>query len=184
MAIAKTPKTTQAKPAAAKPASAAKTPEDAVVHSTAFAAPAVEAAPEPAAPVIETVASPKAVKDTEEQVPQGVETLLEFNRDNAILLVSAGNELALGWHKLSQSLIDWSAESCDKSVAGATALLSAKTVEEVLGLSQELACDSLQQILKESSEIGTLSSKLFENAFAPLAGRMVANVEKLAAHTH
>jgi hypothetical protein len=47
-----------------------------------------------------------------------------------------------------------------------------------------LARDSLQQILKESSEIGALSTKLFENAFAPLAGRMVATVEKLTAHTH
>jgi len=207
MATAKTPKTTPVKPAAVKPAakpavakaaSAAKPPEDAVVHSTEIAAQAVEAVTQAveavAAEVAESVAKPakaisaapvaKLPKETEAKMLQSVETFLEFGRDNAILLVSTGNELALGWHKLSLSLLDWSAESCDKSVAGASALFSAKTVEEVLDLSQEMARDGLQQILKESSEIGTLSTKLFENTVAPLAGRMVANVEKLAAHTH
>jgi hypothetical protein len=206
MATAKTPKTTPVKPAAVKPAakpavakaaSAAKTPEDAVVHSTEVAAQAVEAVPQAveaaAAEIVQEVAKPikaaaapigKLPKETEEKMLQSVETFLEFGRDNAILLVSTGNELALGWHKLSLSLLDWSAESCDKGVAGASALFSANTVEEVLDLSQEMARDGLQQMLKESSEISTLSTKLFENTVAPLAGRMVANVEKLASHTH
>jgi hypothetical protein len=212
MAIAKTPKTALVKPAAApkvaakvvapkpaakpaaKAASAAKTPEDAVIHSTEVAAQAVEAAAKAVETVVaetveavkpaKAVAAPKAVKETEEKILVGVETFLEFGRDNAILLVSAGNDLALGLHKLSQSLLDWSAESCDKSVAGASALLSAKTVEEVIDLSQEMAKDGLQQLLKESSELGSLSSKLFENTFAALPGRMVAVVEKLASHAH
>jgi len=196
-----------AKPAA-KAAAASKAPEETVVHSNEIAAQAVEAntqdveaavaeaakpaqaigaaAAEVAANPAQTVAAPLArlPKETEEKMLQGVETFLEFNRDNAILLVSTSNEFALGLQKLSQSLLDWSAESCDKSVAATSALLSAKTVEEVLDLSQEMARDSLQQILKESSEIGSLSTKLFETAFAPLAGRMVANVEKPASHTH
>lgn len=205
MATAKTPKTTPAKPAvaktavtkpaAAKAAAASKAPEDAVVHSTEIAAQAVEATTQAVEAAVEAVveaapkaakavAAPKAVKETEEKMLQGVETFLEFSRDNAILLVSTGNELALGWHKLSLSLIDWSAESCDKSVAGASALFSAKTVEEVLDLSQSLAKDSLQQILKESSELGSLSSKLMEDALVTLPGRMVAAVEKLASHAH
>jgi hypothetical protein len=206
MAIAKTPKTTPvrqaavkpaAKPAVAKAASAAKTPEDAVVHSTEIAAQAVEAttqaveaaadeAAQEVAKTVKAVAAPvaKLPKESEEKMLQSVETFLEFSRENAILLVSTGNEFALGLHKLSLSLLDWSAESCDKSVAATSALFSAKTVEEVLDLSQEMARDGLQQILKESSEIGTLSTKLFESTVAPLAGRMVANVEKLASHTH
>lgn len=207
MATAKPPKSPAAKPAAAKAApvkpavakaaSAAKPTEDAVVHSTEIAAQAVEAAPQAveavAAPIVEEAPKPvkaavakvaAVTKDTEEKVLQGVETFIDYSRENAILLVSAGNDLALGLHKLSLSLLDWSAESCDKGVAGASALLSAKTVEEVIDLSQSLAKDGLQQLLKEGSEIGSLSTKLFEDTFVPLPGRMVAAVEKLASHTH
>ena len=210
MATAKTPKTAPAKaavkpaavklaapkPAAAKPAAVAKPPEEAVIHSTEIAAEAVvtvpqavEAAAEKVSPEVAEAVKPakaviaKAVKPAEDKMLQGVETFLEFGRDNAILLVSAGNDFALGLHKLSLSLIDWSAESCDKSVVGASALLSAKTVEEVLGLSQSLAKDGFEQLLKEGTELGSLSTKLLEDTFAPLPGRMVAAVEKLAAHS-
>jgi hypothetical protein len=67
-------------------------------------------------------------------------------------------------------------------VVGASALLSAKTVEEVIGLSQSLVKDGFQQLLKEGTELGSLSTKLLEETFVPLPGRMVAVVEKLAAH--
>lgn len=187
------------KPAVAKAAAIEKPAEEAITKPVEIAAEAVEAAPK----VIETVAEPVlaaipepvkepvkkvaasvavAAKGTEEKLRSGVETFLEFGRDNAILLVSAGNDFALGFHKLSLSLIDWSAESCDKSVAGASALMSAKTVEEVIGLSQSLAQDGIQQLLKEGSELGSLSSKLVEETLVPLPGRLVAAVEKLAAH--
>lgn len=118
----------------------------------------------------------------DEMLSRGVGPLLDFGRENAILLVSAGNELALGLHKLSLSLLDWSAESCDKGVAASQAMLSARTVEEVMDLSRSMAKDGLQQILKESSELSALSTKLLEETLVPLPVRFVAAVEKLASH--
>jgi hypothetical protein len=209
LAKAAAPKPVAAKPAAvAKPAEkavikaveeVAKPAEKVAVPSavtleevTASATKAIEAAakdvaaaiPEPVkAPVKEGAAKVVvAAKKAEEKVRTGVETFLEFGRDNAILLVSAGNDFALGFHKLSLSLIDWSAVACDKGVAGASALMSAKTVEEVVDLSQSLAQDGLQHLLKEGSELGSLSTKLVEETLVPLPGRLVAAVEKLASH--
>jgi len=195
------PKPVAPKPVAAKPAPAAraaesKPDEKAVVHSAqilpepAKPVPAPAAAPKVAETVVEAVVKPakavavvaKATHDAGESVLKGVAPLIEFSRDNAILLVATGNELALGWHKLSQSLIDWSAESCDKSVAAGQAILSAKTVEEVIDLSQTLAKDSLQQLLKEGSELSKLSTQLIEDTIAPLPVRLAAAVEKLAHH--
>lgn len=190
-----------AKPAVAKPAAAraaaAKPDEEAVVHSAIVTEPpaaqkTVETAAVTAkateAAAVETVTKPakavavlaKATHESAETMLKGVVPLLDFSRENAILMVSAGNEFALGLHKLSQSLIDWSAESCDKSVAASQAMLSAKTVEEVLDLSQSLARDSLQQLLKEGSELSALSTKLIEDTIVPLPGRLAAAVEKLA----
>ena len=183
------------KPAAPKPvlaarAAAEKPAEEAVVHSAKIA-------PEPAAKPIEApvdavaqtskavaVAAAKATQDAGESVLKGVAPLLEFSRDNAILLVSTGNELALGLHKLSLSLLDWSAESCDKGVAAGQAMLSAKTVEEVFDLSQSLAKDSLEQLLKEGSELSKLSAQLIEDTIVPLSSRLAAAVEKLTSHAH
>jgi hypothetical protein len=207
MATAKTPKKT---PAAAP--AAAKSPEDSVVHSAEIvgdsvakaAHPAPRPATRPAEPVApaapvaakaeaiaEAVKQParavttiavKAADETQDTVMKGVAPLLDFGRDHAILMVTAGNEFALGLHKLSQSLIDWSAESCDRGVAASQAMLSARSVEEVIDLSQTLAKDGLQQLLKEGSELSALSSKLIEDTIVPLPGRLVAAVEKLASH--
>ncbi|HLY89210.1 MAG TPA: phasin family protein [Acetobacteraceae bacterium] len=124
----------------------------------------------------------KAADKAQDSVLKGVVPFLDFSRDNAILLVAAGNELALGLHKLSLSLLDWSAESCDKGVAAGQAMLSAKSVEEVFDLSQSLAKDGFNQLLKEGSELSALSSKLIEDTIVPLPGRLVAAVEKLASH--
>lgn len=124
----------------------------------------------------------KAAEKTQDDLLKGVVPFLDYSRENAILLVAAGNEFALGLHKLSLSLIDWSAESCDKGVAAGQAMLSAKTVEEVIDLSQTLAKDGFEQLLKEGSELSALSSKLIEDTIVPLPGRLAAAVEKLAAH--
>jgi len=188
------------KPAAPKPvlaarAAAEKPAEEAVVHSAKIA-PEPAAKPvdaKPAEPPVEAVAqtskavavaAAKATQDAGESVLKGVAPLLEFSRDNAILLVSTGNELALGLHKLSLSLLDWSAESCDKGVAAGQAMLSAKTVEEVFDLSQSLAKDSLEQLLKEGSELSKLSAQLIEDTIVPLSSRLAAAVEKLTSHAH
>jgi len=124
----------------------------------------------------------KAADKAEDAMMKGVVPFLDFSRDNAILLVAAGNQVVLSLHKMSLSLIDWSAESCDKGVAAGQAILSAKSVEEVLDLSQSLAKDGFDQLLKEGSELSALSSKLIEDTIVPLPGRLVAAVEKLASH--
>jgi len=174
-------------PAAKAPEVALKAVEAAVTKPVEKAS--VEAT-EVAEEVTEIAAGPsksvavlaKAAEKSQGDVMKGVVPFLDFGRDNAILLVAAGNEFALGLHKLSLSLIDWSAESCDKSVAAGQAMLSATSVEEVIGLSQSLAKDGLEQFLKEGSELSALSSKLIEDTIAPLSGRLIAAVEKLASH--
>ena len=194
---------TAAKPAPATRAAESKPDEKAIVHSAEIlpdqpAKPAphmVHAAVEtvtkaadaiadaaPVKPSNAVAAVAKATQDASQTVLKNVTPLLEFSREQAILLVSTGNELALGWHRLSQSLIDWSAESCDKSVAAGQAILSAKSVEEVFDLSQALAKDSLQDLLKEGSELSKLSTRLIEDTIAPLPVRLAAAVEKLTHH--
>jgi hypothetical protein len=207
-AVAAKPSVKPASKPIAVRAADSKPDEKAVVHSAQIipeqpAKPAAQPEPQPVAHVAqaaaETVeeavavkpakavavvakAAPKAADDATDSVLKGVAPLIDFSRDNAILLVSTGNQLALGWHKMSLSLLDWSAESCDKSVAAGRAILSAKTVEEVIDLSQALAKDGLKQLLEEGSELSALSTRLIEDTIVPLPVRLAAAVEKLASH--
>ena len=157
------------------------------IAAAATEIPAPQAAAAPQAPQAAAFQAPAALAEQTRQaggemLSRGVGPLLDFSRENAILFVSTGNEIALGLHKLSLSLLDWSAESCDKGVAAGQAMLSARTVEEVMDLSRSMAKDGLQQLLKESSELSALSTKLLEETLVPLPVRFVAAVEKLASH--
>jgi hypothetical protein len=167
--------------AAERTVQAARTVSEAAPAAARTADTIAETAVRQPARAVTTVAA-KAAGETQETVMKGVVPFLDFGRDHAILMITAGNEFALGLHRMSQSLIDWSAESCDRGVAAGQAMLSAKTVEEVIDLSQALAKDGLQQLLKEGNELSALSSKLIEDTIVPLPGRLVAAVEKLAAH--
>jgi hypothetical protein len=167
------------KPAEKAPEVVAKAADKSTVEATKAADTVTEIASAPSKAVAVVA---KVAEKTQGDLLKGVVPFLDFSRDNAILLVAAGNQFALGLHKMSLSLIDWSAESCDKGVAAGQAMLSAKTVEEVFDLSQSLAKDGLEQLLKEGSALGALSSKLIEDTIVPLPGRLVAAVEKLASH--
>lgn len=177
-----------AAPVVAKVAETAAAEVDKAAEAVTESVPApVPVAPKPKQSVVEhpskaVAAVAKAADKAEDTMMKGVVPFIDFSRDNAILLVAAGNQVVLSLHKMSQSLIDWSAESCDKAVAAGQAMLSAKGVEEVLDLSQSLAKEGFDQLLKEGSELSALSSKLIEDTIVPLPGRLVAAVEKLASH--
>jgi phasin family protein len=193
MATVKTPKSVPAAPAkkAAAPAPVAKSAGAAAVPAaepeiveTAAApepAPAPAAAPAPAKAAEPAVLLP-SLSAVVEPVLHGVDDLLDFSKANAEAVVAAGHSLASGLQHIAHGLIELSQESIEKGVAHGKKLAGATSVQDVIELSQNAAKDSLDKLLAEGSKIGTLSSKLVEESFAPLRKRVVAVVEKFTSH--
>jgi phasin family protein len=70
-------------------------------------------------------------------------------------------------------------ESLEDSVAAGKALVGAKTLKEVIDVSSSLAKSSFDKMVAESSKLSQLSSKLAEEALAPINSRVNAAVQKI-----
>lgn len=196
MATAKTPKSSNS--SAAKEAAPAADP---VATIEAVPAEINKAAAEPAhlspieapveAPITET--EPAFVEPIAILVPAtalqhdvvyaalpGVEDLLDFGKANVEAVIATGQHLAHGMQQLTESLITWSQGSLEKTLAAGQALAGVSSVEDALALSQKAAQQSLEDLLAEGNHLTSLSTKLLEEAFAPLQSRVKAAVEKIS----
>jgi phasin family protein len=200
MATAKTPKSSNS--SAAKEAVAAA---DSVATIEAAPAEINKAAAEPApeSPIEAPIEAPVAAPITETEpafvepiailVPAtalqhdvvyaalpGVEDLLDFGKANVEAVIATGQYLAHGMQQLTESLITWSQGSLEKTLAAGKALAGVSSVEDALALSQKAAQQSLEDLLAEGNHLTSLSTKLLEEAFAPLQSRVKAAVEKIS----
>jgi hypothetical protein len=62
----------------------------------------------------------------------------------------------------------------------ATALLGAKTIEDVFELNTALAKANIAGIIERSAKLSELSIKVANETLAPLGGRMEATIHKLS----
>jgi len=115
---------------------------------------------------------------------QGYEDILSFSKDNIDALVKSSSILARGLQDLSKSIVSLTQAQIDESVAASKALASAKTLKEVIDLSSSLAKTNFDKLVAESTKLQQLTTKLAEEATAPINSRVeaaVARVSKTAA---
>ena len=115
---------------------------------------------------------------------QGYEDILSFSKDNLDALVKSSSILARGLQDLSKSIVSLTQAQIDESVAASKALASAKTLKEVIDLSSSLAKTNFDKLVAESTKLQQLTTKLAEEATAPINSRVeaaVARVSKTAA---
>lgn len=112
------------------------------------------------------------------EVFKGYEDILQFNKDNLEALVNSANIVARGVQDLSETVVALAQESLEESVAAGKALVSAKTLREAIDLSSSLAKSNFDKLVAESTKLSQLSSKLAEEAIAPINSRVTAAVQK------
>lgn len=168
--------TTTAKPRAAKVI------EDATVQAKANIESIVQASQEQAKKHFEqTMAATKdQVEKTSAQVLKGYDEVASFSKQNVEALVEAGSIVAKGVEEIGKEVVAYSQASFDKSVAAGTALLSAKSLREVVDLQNDYAKSSFDAFVAEANRLSELSVKVANEAFAPLSARMNVAVEKLS----
>lgn len=110
---------------------------------------------------------------------KGYEDVMQFGKDNLEALVTSGTIVTLGVQDLSKTVIALAQQSLAESMATSKALAGAKTLKEIVDLSSSLAKSTFDKLVAESSKLSLLSTKLAEDALAPINSRMDAAVQKM-----
>lgn len=173
-----------AKNSAKEAAEAAKQTEEAAVVSNETAENVVKANAE-----VADKAADKPVSLTRDHVDTvvragadafaGYQDVLQFGKDNVEALVRSSTIVVRGVQDLSKTVVSLAQESIEDSVATGKALIGAKTLKEVVDLSSALLKSNFDKVVAESARLGQMSTKLAEEAFAPLNSRFEVTVQKL-----
>lgn len=144
-----------------------------------IAAPAVQPikAAEETSVVAQTAVEPPAPGGTEKL--KGYEDLFLFSQENIEALLQSANALVHAIQDFSTSVVSLARGSIEESVAAGKALAEARTFQDVIDLSSSLARANFDKLVTESRKLGELSSKLAEDAIAPLNKRVDAAVQTL-----
>jgi phasin family protein len=110
---------------------------------------------------------------------KGYEEIVEFNKDNFEALVKAGTIVVHGVQALSSHLASLTQESFDDTVAASKSLIGARTLKELVDVSSSLAKANFEKMVSEGTKLSQMSTKLAEEAFAPLNSRVDAAVQRL-----
>ncbi|WP_158240509.1 phasin family protein [Telmatospirillum siberiense] len=143
-----------------------------------------------AVPVVETVDAAEETPAVQQnliepagkggsEIFKGYEDLLQFNQQNLEALFRSADIVARGVQDLSQSVVALAQGSFEDSLSAGKALAGAKTLKEVIDLSSSLAKSNFDKLVVESQKLGELSSKLAEEAIAPINKRVDAAVQSL-----
>ncbi|MDR3436926.1 TIGR01841 family phasin [Telmatospirillum sp.] len=175
-----TPKS--AKSSASTAVDAVKQVEEVAAAQPEVIEPAVKVEADVVEKAVETVAVPsktEAATKVDGEVFKGYEDILQFNRDNFEALVKSSTIVARGVQDLSKTFAALAQDALEESVATGKALAGVRTIKDVIDLSSSLAKANLEKLVSEGSKISQLSSKLAEEAFAPLSSRVGAAVDRL-----
>lgn len=161
---------------------AAKVIEDATVQAKANIESIVQASQEQAKKHFEqTMAATKEqVEKSSAQVLKGYDEMTALTKENVDAVVQAGSIVVKGVEEIGKEVVAYSQASFDKSVATGKALLSAKSLREVVDLQNDYAKSSFDAFVAEANRLSELTVKVANEAFAPLSARVNVAVEKLS----
>jgi phasin family protein len=110
----------------------------------------------------------------------GYEELADLGRENMAALLRANAALSAGLEEIGKEVILYARGSFEQAAETATALLGAKTFQDVFQLNSEFAKAHIERMLAGSAKFSEMSVKLANEALAPIGGRVEATIHKLA----
>lgn len=142
----------------------------------------VKAGQEQAAKTFEQTASAakEQVEKLSAQLLKLSAELQALNKGNVEALIQSGTIASQGAEDLSREVVAYAQASFDKSVTTGKALLTAKSLKEVIDLQTDYVKSSFDAFTAEASRIQDLTTRVTSAAFAPLNARLNATVETLS----
>ncbi|HXZ02230.1 MAG TPA: phasin family protein [Stellaceae bacterium] len=109
----------------------------------------------------------------------GYEELADLGRENMAAVMRANTALSSGWEAIGKEVILYARSSFEQAAETATALLGARTFEDVFQLNSDFAKANLERMIERSAKLSEMGIKLASDAFAPLGSRVEATIHKL-----
>lgn|SRR5579864_4419560 len=128
--------------------------------------------------VAETPA-PEAVAEAAEAMFAGYESLADVGRENVTAILRTNAVLTEGFEAIGKEVLLYARATFEKAAETASALLSARTFEDVYQLNTAFAKTHLEQLVARSAKLSEMGMKVTNEAFAPLGGRVEATLHKL-----
>jgi len=104
--------------------------------------------------------------------------LADLSRENLAAVIKANVALSEGLEAIGKELMGYARTSLEAASQTASALLGAKTFEEVVQIQSDLAKSNLEALLQGSAKLSELGVSVANEAFAPLGGRVEAAFAK------
>jgi len=113
-----------------------------------------------------------------EAAVRGYQDAATFGKDTVQAIVAAGNAAAKQMEAISAELLAYNKSALEDGIAAAKALMTAKTLKEVLDLQTEFAKSAFDSYLAQTAKLGEMTVKLAQQSIDPINTRMQVAVEK------
>ena len=109
----------------------------------------------------------------------GYEELAELGRENFAAVLRANAVLSEGMEAIGKEVVCYAHDSLEDAAEVATALLAAKTLEDVVQLNSAFAKASFERLVARSTKLSAIGTRVASEALAPLGDRVEATFDKL-----
>ncbi len=142
-------------------------------------------------PIEEAVAAGKqtveqAVAATKEQVEKASTAAMKsydefaaLNKDAVDAYVKAGNVFAKGFEDLGKTVFAFAQSQAETNVNAAKALMSAKTINDVVEIQSDLARAQFDAFVAEGTKVSEMSLKVANETVEPIQAQFNVVVEKM-----
>ncbi len=125
-------------------------------------------------------AAKEQVEKISAQLLKSYADLQELSKGNVDALVQSGTIASQGAQDLGREVVAYTQASLDKSITTGKSLLTAKSLKEVVDLQTEFFKSSFESFVSEATRIQDLSTRVTNEAIAPLSARVNVAVEKFS----
>ena len=109
----------------------------------------------------------------------GYEDLADLGRENFAAVLRANAALTDGLEAIGKEVMGYARNSFENAAETATALLGAKTFEDVVQLNTDFAKASFERMIEGSTKLSEMGVKVANEALAPFGDRVEATFQKL-----
>ena len=128
----------------------------------------------------------QAVAATKEQVEKASTVALKsyddfasYNKDAVDAYVKAGNVMSKGFEDLGKTIFAFAQSQAESNVSAAKAMMSAKTLNDLVEIQTDLARSQFDAFVAESTKVSEMSLKVANETVEPIQAQFTVVVEKM-----
>lgn len=113
-----------------------------------------------------------STKKTAEGLFRGYDELADVGKENLEAFLKANTVLADGMERIGKEVIGLTRQSLESAAAATSALLDAKSIEDVMALQGDFTKSFVDQVLAGTAKLSEMGLKVASDAYDPLTQRV------------